>query len=133
VTAETDPDLPCFFLNGTDDIGFGGPLALSEKNVYFPVQNEIDALERWAKYYLWEGDGEQRPDTYELYWCWQPWPNKTGTGRSYNYPHVVNTYHNLYRIGKMYGLTRYLKPEEYLYRAYRTLKTMFTFPCGAMG
>ena len=133
VTTETDPELPCFFLNGTDDIGFGGPLALSEKNVYFPVQDEIDALERWAKYYLWEGDGEQRADTYELYWCWQPWPNKTGTGRSYNYPHVANTYHNLYRIGKMYGLTRYLKPEEYLYRAYRTLKTMFTFPMWSDG
>ncbi len=80
----------------------------------------------------------QNPETFairaSLYWKERypssPWGHWTEgrsqeTYRTYNYPHVVNIYHALYRIGKLYGLTQNRTPKEYLTLAYNTAVKWF--------
>jgi Family of unknown function (DUF5695) len=66
---------------GSDDLGYGGPVFLSEKNITNPVQSEINALEDYLKNFIW--GNMQRTDTYEVYKFWNGSnPNNTGTDRS---------------------------------------------------
>jgi hypothetical protein len=45
----------------------------------------------------------------------------------------MNTYLSMYRIQKWYGLSKYLSAKDYLYRAYRTAKAMYTLPMWSNG
>lgn len=118
-------------VGGAGDAGFSAPLFLSEKNVYFPSQAEIDALETYVADCLF--NRIQDPQTYEirssLYWQDPPLPSMRGrntrqqgenTGRAYNYIFTGNIYHALYRIGKEYGLLKRKTAAQYLDMAYRT-------------
>jgi hypothetical protein len=118
-------------VGGAGDSGFGAPLFLSEKNVYFPSQKEIDVLETYVADSLFKN--LQNPETYEirssLYWREPHYPSMGQGGtkerslfttRAYNYIFAGNVYHALYRIGKEYGLLKRKKPEQYLDMAYRT-------------
>ena len=118
-------------VGGAGDSGFGAPLFLSEKNVYFPSEQEIRTLETYVEDSLFKH--LQNPQTYEirasLYWRDPHYPSMGQGGtkarsevvtRSYNYIFAGNIYHALYRIGKEYGLLKRRTPEQYLDMAYRT-------------
>jgi hypothetical protein len=132
-------------VGGAGDSGFGDPLFLSEKNVYFPSQEEISVLETYVTDALFQH--LQNPQTYEirssLYWRDPHYPSMGQSGtkarseattRAYNYIFVGNVYHALYRIGKEYGLLKRRTPEQYLEMAYRTyVKGYETGPYRHMG
>ncbi len=132
-------------VGGAGDSGFGAPLFLSEKNVYFPSQEEIGVLETYVADSLFRH--LQNPQTYEirssLYWREPHYPSMGQSGtkarsevttRAYNYIFASNVYHALYRIGKEYGLLTRKTPEQYLEMAYRTyVKGYETGPYRHMG
>jgi len=124
-------------VGGTDDPGFGEPIFLAEKNVYFPSRLEIERLEMFVSDCLFRYI--QNPETYEvrasLYYQervpssrWGSWSKKRSevTWRSYNYAFVANIYHSMYRIGKRYdALTRHTAL-DYLRMCYQTSVKWFT-------
>ncbi|MGD1106037.1 MAG: DUF5695 domain-containing protein [Terracidiphilus sp.] len=133
-------------VGGSDaEFGFSEPLFLAEKNVYYPSAREVATLEAYIVDCLFKHI--QDPETYavraSLYWKLRypssPWSHWTveraeATYRSYNYAHVMNIYHAMYRIGSRYGLLARKSPEEYLRMSYRTCLYMFqTEPWGHIG
>jgi hypothetical protein len=133
-------------VGGSDaEFGFSEPLFLAEKNVYYPSPKEVATLETYVADCLFKYI--QNPETYavraSLYWKGRypssPWSHWTveraeATYRSYNYAHVMNIYHAMYRIGRRYGLLTRKSPEEYLRMSYRTCLQMFqTEPWGHVG
>ncbi|MGB8029914.1 MAG: DUF5695 domain-containing protein [Terracidiphilus sp.] len=133
-------------VGGSDaEFGFSEPLFLAEKNVYYPSPKEVATLEIYIADCLFKYI--QDPETYavraSLYWKLRypssPWSHWTveraeATDRSYNYAHVMNIYHAMYRIGRRYGLLARKSPEEYLRMSYRTCLYMFqTIPWGHIG
>jgi len=135
-------------VGGSDEYGFSEPLFLAEKNVSRPDRREVETLEAYVEDCL---TGHiQNQETFalraSLYWKerypsspWGHWTEERSkeSYRTYNYPHVANIYHALYRIGKLYGLTARRQPLEYLRLAYQTcLKWFETGPwkhVGVMG
>ncbi len=137
---------------GGDEMGYSPALYLSEKNVYWPDEGQIKQLVDYLNIFIYDGMTEVFPDgTYRLHrgapWgylgTWDGDPRMDVAGResnedcwrSYNYPHVINTYYNLYRISKYYDfeIDGMLTPEEYLQRAYDLAYTFFTqwmYPLG---
>jgi hypothetical protein len=133
-------------VGGSDaEFGFSEPLFLAEKNVYYPSPKEVAAMETYITDCLFKYI--QDPETYavcaSLYWKLRypssPWSHWTveraeATYRSYNYAHVMNIYHAMYRIGRRYGLLTRKSPEEYLRMSYHTCLYMFqTEPWGHIG
>jgi hypothetical protein len=133
-------------VGGSDaEFGFSEPLFLAEKNVYYPVAKEVNALEDYISDCLFKYI--QDPETYRvrasLYWKLRypssPWSHWTveraeATYRAYNYAHVMNIYHAMYLIGRRYGLLVQRSPEDYLRMSYRTCLEMFrTEPWGHVG
>ncbi len=124
-------------VGGSDESGFSEPLFLSEKNVYLPSREEVDALEAYVADCLFKYI--QNPETYEvrasLYWKdrypsdgWGAWTKQRSeaTFRSYNYVHPANIYYALYRIGKSYGLLTKKTHDDYLRMSYKTCLKWFT-------
>lgn len=124
-------------VGGSGDPGFGEPLYLSEKNVYFPSREEVQKLEAYVSDCLFKY--LQNPETYEvlgsLYWKvrypsspWGSWSKSRAeaTWRNYNYAFVTNVYQALYHIGKQYGILSHRTPLEYLRMSYRTCMKWFT-------
>ena len=98
-------------------------LFLAEKNGYLPDREEIAVLERYAAHYL--RGRLQNPANDDVAWYFAtPEGGALKTGRCYNYSHVINFYHAMYRIGRRYGLTDQ-DPLLYLDLAYRTAMRMF--------
>ena len=132
-------------VGGSDEYGFSEALFLAEKNVYYPSEKEIATLETYVADCLFKYI--QNPQTYDiyasLYWKkrypsspWSHWTEERSktTFRAYNYPHVANIYHALYKIGKQYGLAKWKTPEEYLKMSYHTCLRWFqTKPWGHVG
>jgi hypothetical protein len=124
-------------VGGTGDPGFGDPLFLAEKNVFYPSRGEIERLETYVDDCLFRYI--QNPKTYEvrdsLYWK-ERYPSSPSssfskerseaTWRTYNYTFVANIYHALYRVGKRYGLLKERTHADYLRMAYRTCEKWFT-------
>ena len=136
-------------LGGGDDRNFAPPKFLSAKNVYYPDQAEIKALDDFVEKHLY---GKlQNPETYEvtncLYDSHQAYEKLKGTEgfktikgflitdengnettwrswavkwRIYNYPHVYIVYYCMYLITRLHGIQTSRKPIEYLQMAYRT-------------
>ncbi len=129
-----------------DDPGLCKAPLLAAKNVYYPDDYEIWAIEYYLENFVW--DGLQRTDNddpfpYGIYgvpnWKeareWKPRePDTTGrevlhVWRSYDYPHIVMLYYHMYQIAGMYPeKVNYLDAEEYLERAYQTAKAYFRYP-----
>lgn len=135
-------------VGGSDEYGFAEPLFLAEKNVYYPVRREVETLEAYVNDCLMKHI--QNQETFavraSLYWKerypsspWGHWTEERSkeSYRTYNYPHVANIYHALYRIGKRYELTSRKAPLDYLRLAYNTcIKWFSTGPwkhVGVMG
>ena len=118
-------------VGGSDEYGLPIGMFLAEKNVYFPNREEIDVLETYIDDFLF--CVLQNPKTYEIrrgcYWeektpssYAHQWSKEESeyTWRSFNYPLVANIYHAMYRIAKLYGLTRKRSGSDYLTMAWKT-------------
>lgn len=130
-----------------DDPGLCKAPYVAAKNVYFPEQKEIDAVEYYLEHFVW--DGLQRTDKDDPYpygvygvpnWKVARDPverakisnsnlDKMKIWRSYDYPHVTMLYYHMYQIAKMYpDKVHYLDAEGYLERAWQTARAYFIYP-----
>lgn len=120
---------------------------LAAKNVFYPADGEIEAIEYYLRNFVW---GKlQRTDTADPY----PYgiygvPNwkvasdinaragirsrqldRIQVWRSYDYPHIFMLYYHMYQVAKMYPeKVHYLSADEYLERAYMTARAFFIYP-----
>ena len=124
-----------------DDPALGKAPYIAAKNVFFPSQPEIDAVEYYIKNYVWGGlqQTEKEPYPYAIYGIpnWKvnrdsPKDDPSGKKhiwRIYDYPHVVLLYYSMYQVAKFYpSMTKYLDADAYLERAFGTARAFFTVP-----
>ena len=121
---------------------------VAAKNIYYPDQHEIDAVEYYIRHFVWGGlqrTEKETPYPYGVYGT-PSWKvnrdttlrkankndrnkDKMHVWRSYDYPHIVMLYYSLYKIAKANpGMTHYLDAKGYLIRAKETAKAFFTYP-----
>lgn len=137
---------------GGDEMGYSPGLYLSEKNVYWPDESQIKQLVDYLNIFIYDTMTEIYEDGTAHLHRGAPWgylgdwdsdPRMDPDGRdsnadcwrSYNYPHLINTYYNMYRIASYYDfdIEGMLTAEEYLTRAYDLAYTFFTawmYPVG---
>ena len=125
----------------SDDPALGKAPFVAGKNIFYPSQSEIDAVESYLKNFVWGGlqETDKEPYPYAIYGI----PNwkvnresakddpsgKKHLWRIYDYPHVILLYYNMYQVAKLYpSLTHYLDKDQYLERAFGTAKAFFTVP-----
>lgn len=127
---------------------------VAAKNVYYPNQQEIDAVEYYIKHFVWGGlqrTDQETPYPYGVYGTpnWKVNRNasdrrarldangdttgqakfKMHTWRSYDYPHIMMMYYSMYQVAKNNpGKTHYLDAKGYLIRAKETAKAFFKYP-----
>jgi hypothetical protein len=124
-----------------DDTELGKAAFIAQKNIAYPSQKEIAAVEHYISKYVWGGLQETTAERipYAVYGIpnWKvnrdsPDPGTKGqehVWRIYDYPHVVLMYYNMYRVAKLYPeTTKYLGSKGYLERAFGTAKAFFTVP-----
>ena len=125
-----------------DDTALPKAPFIAAKNVHFPEQKEIDAVEYYIEKFVWGGlqrTDREEPYPYFIYgvpnW-YENRHNEHGFGsrgeglehfwRSYDYPHVIMLYFHMYQIAKLYpGSTSYLDSTGYLERAFGTAEAHF--------
>jgi hypothetical protein len=125
----------------SDDPALGKAPYLAGKNIFYPSQPEIDAIESYLKNFVWGGlqQTDQEPYPYAIYGIpnWKvnrDSPKDDSSGRKhlwriYDYPHVMLLYYNMYQLARLYpSMTKYLDKESYLERAFGTAKAFFTVP-----
>ena len=131
-----------------DDPGLCKAPFVAAKNVAYPNQKEIDAIEYYIKNFVWGGlqrTDQETPYAYGVYGT-PNWKvnrdnatrqansrdtnrNKMHVWRSYDYPHIMMMYYHMYQIAKMYPkMTHYLDKAGYLERAKQTAIAYFTYP-----
>ena len=125
-----------------DDTALPKAPFIAAKNVHFPEQKEIEAVEYYIENFVWGGlqrSDEEKPYPYFIYGVPNWYENRhseygfgsKGEGlehiwRSYDYPHVIMLYFHMYQIAKLYpGSTRYLDSAGYLERAFGTAEAHF--------
>jgi len=154
---ETDPTDPCYhgilawnmtdrnrvnsknnpfvdwMAGGSDEIGLVSGLFLSEKNVYWPEEEEIRVLALHVQDFIEERLTEQPGDRVHRMVPWfvmfEPWAGygADDVWRAFNYVHVANICYNMYRIAKT-GKWSFMKDaKHYLRRAYDYATAMFNF------
>ena len=130
-----------------DDPGLSKAPFLALKNVSFPDQKEIEALEYYLQHFVWEKlqrTDQEIPYPYGVYgtpdWFTNRDPqrrakitnknlDKMHVWRSYDYPHIVMLYFHMYEIAKKYpGMSKYLSASDYLQRAYNTARAFYQYP-----
>jgi Family of unknown function (DUF5695) len=139
-----------------DDPGLSKAPYIAEKNVTYPDPKEIASLEYYLKNFVWGGlqrRDDERPYPYGVYGTpnWfidrdpsrrKAWAESLANGatalrdltkehvwRSYDYPHVVMLYYEMYRIAKLYpAMSTYLDATGYLMRAWETARAFYTYP-----
>ena len=139
-----------------DDTALPKAPFIAAKNVHFPEQSEIEAVEYYIEKFVWGGlqrTNEEQPYPYFIYGVPNWYENRhsehgfgtNGEGlehvwRSYDYPHVIMLYFHMYQIAKLYpGSTKYLDSAGYLERAFGTAEAHFRLaglddlPHGARG
>ena len=124
-----------------DDPGLARPAFLASKNVEYPIQEEVDALEYYIQNFVWGGlqmtESEAYP--YAIYGIpdWKRNRDSDDLGskgqshiwRIYDYPHVILMYLSMYRIARFHpGIKMQLSWEIYLERSYRTAIAFYTYP-----
>ena len=101
-----------------DDTALPKAPFIAAKNVHFPKQGEIDAVEYYIEKFVWGGlqrTDEEEPYPYFIYGVPNWYANRhsehgfgtRGEGlehfwRSYDYPHVIMLYFHMYQIAKLY-------------------------------
>ena len=125
----------------SDDPALGKAPYIAGKNIFYPSQPEIDAVESYLKNFVWGGlqETDKEPYPYAIYGIpnWKvnrdsPKDDPSGKKhlwRIYDYPHIVLLYYNMYQVAKCYpAMTKYLDKDAYLERAFGTAKAFFTVP-----
>ncbi len=125
----------------SDDPALGKAPYIAGKNIFYPSQPEIDAVESYLKDFVWGGlqQTDKEPYPYAIYgipnWKVNRESAKEGPDgkkhiwRIYDYPHIVLLYYNMYQVAKLYpSMTKYLDKDAYLERAFGTAKAFFTVP-----
>jgi hypothetical protein len=125
----------------SDDPALGKAPFIAGKNVFYPSQPEIDAVESYLKNFVWGGlqQTDKEPYPYSIYGIpnWKvnresPKDDPSGKKhlwRIYDYPHIILLYYNMYQVAKLYpSMTKYLDKDAYLERAFGTAKAFFTVP-----
>ena len=131
-----------------DDPGLCKAPFLAAKNVFYPDQHEIDAIEYYLEHFVWgklQRTDKEQPYPYGVYGT-PNWDVNRDTAkrrlitrdknqdkehiwRSYDYPHIMMLYYHMYQVASMYpGMTHYLDKKQYLIRAKETAKAYFTYP-----
>ncbi|MEO7529760.1 MAG: DUF5695 domain-containing protein [Sediminibacterium sp.] len=131
-----------------DDPGLCKAPFLAAKNVAYPNQQEINAVEYYIENFVWGGlqrTDQETPYAYGVYGTpnWKVnrdnatrQANSSDTNRfkmhvwrSYDYPHIMMMYYHMYQVAKMYpNMTRYLDKAGYLERAKQTAIAYFKYP-----
>ncbi len=124
-----------------DDPGLCKPVFLADKNVEYPVLEEVEALDYYIHHFVWGGlqRTEQEEYAYGIYGIPDWWTNRNSEDkgpkgnlhlwRIYDYPHLILLYWSMYRIAKNHSWIHMELPKEtYLQRAYGTALAMFTLP-----
>jgi len=124
-----------------DDPALGKAPYIAAKNVFYPSENEIAAVEYYIKNYVWGGlqQTDKEPFPYGVYGIpnWKvnrDSPRDDASGkrhiwRIYDYPHVIMLYYEMYRVAKLYpDKVKYLDAQGYLERAFGTAKALYTYP-----
>ncbi|MBP5600433.1 MAG: hypothetical protein J6X48_09225 [Lachnospiraceae bacterium] len=124
-----------------DDPGLSKPAFLSGKLAEYPIQSEVDVLDRYIDRFVWGGlqCTEEENYPYGIYGIpdWNTNRQSKDEGNSgkehlwriYDYPHIATMYFNMYRIASNFkNIKTKLSSKEYLKRAYKTSVTMFTLP-----
>ncbi|OKS87262.1 DUF5695 domain-containing protein [Mucilaginibacter polytrichastri] len=130
-----------------DDPGLCKAPFLAAKNMHYPDQKQIDALEYYIKNFVWgklQRTDQEKPYPYGVYgtpsWYVDRDPekrklvttqnlDKEHIWRSYDYPHIMMLYFHMYQIASMYpDKTHYLDKTGYLIRAKETAKAFFKYP-----
>ncbi len=125
----------------SDDPALGKAPYIAGKNIFYPSQPEIDAVESYLENFVWGGlqQTDKEPYPYAIYGIpnWKvnrdsPKDDPSGKKhiwRIYDYPHVILLYYNMYRVASLYpSMTKYLDKNQYLERAFGTAKAFFTVP-----
>jgi hypothetical protein len=137
------------FIRIQDILTSGDPMLckapyIAAKNVHYPLQEEVEAVDYHLKYFVWgklQLTDKEKPHPYGIYglpnWklnreskeATKPGHWEEQVSRAYDYPHYIMLYLNMYRIAKNYpGIKTELDKEEYLKRAYGTARAYFTLP-----
>ncbi len=129
------------YMVASDDPALGRPSFLAAKNMAYPVQEEIDALDQYIQDFVW-GGLQMTPDEpypYAVYgipdWKMNRTSDQFGqegqshVWRIYDYPHVLMMYLNMYRIARHHpDVETALSRKEYLRRAYGTAMAYYQYP-----
>ncbi len=134
-----------YIVAGSDDPSLGKAPLIAQKNVFMPVEKEIEAVEYYIEHFVWgrlQRTDQELPRPYAIYGCdsWYALRN-SGTGfnngghgedrmwRTFDYTHIIQLYYYMYEVARLYpGMVRYLDADGYLLRAYNTAKAFFEIP-----
>ncbi len=144
-----------YMLSG-DDAALSKAPYLAAKNVFYPKQEEIDALEYYIEHFVWgrlQRTDAENPFPYGIYgspnwkenrdtsrayrYAWSadnqsvevPGRDTMRLWRAYDYPHLVTMYFHCYELARYYPeKMHYLDAAGYLERAWRTAKAYFEYP-----
>jgi hypothetical protein len=130
-----------------DDPGLCKAPFLAAKNLYYPDQQEIEALDYYIDHFVWgklQRTDEEQPYPYGIYGTPDWYTNrdverrKTVTNqhldkehiwRSYDYPHLFMLYYHMYQLASRYPTLKFSQTAEtYLIRTKETAKAYFTYP-----
>lgn len=114
-----------------DDWGLPHGEYLAEKNVYLPVKKEVQAVDDYLKYAIWETLMDGHHEDYLIHdFLQEDGENTTPTYRGYAYTHVYNTFFSMYQIAKQNpDLIKYhFDTKWYLETTYNIFKAMYDGP-----
>ncbi len=113
-----------------DDWGLTHALFLAEHNRIQPVARQVQALDDYLETGVWNTLTKDHHDDDLVPNFLTADPRATLTDRGYAYPHVYNTYFEMYQIARDDpGLIAYKHdPDTYLLRAYHIMKALYDGP-----
>ena len=144
-TPDDVADLDPYMVGGSDDPDLCKAPYIAAKNILYPNEGEIGALENYIDAFVWgklQRTDQESPYPFGVYGTpsWFELRNsKTGLNsggngrehmwRTFDYTHLIQLYFEMYRIAKLYpGMVHRADADEYLNRAYGTAKAFFQVP-----
>jgi hypothetical protein len=142
-TPDDTGGLDGFIVGGSDDPDLAKAPYVATKNLAYPDDRQIAALEYYAQHFVWgklQRTDQETPNPYGIYGV-RDWKTQResvedqgGYGRqkmwrAYDYPHLIQFYLTMYQIGCLYpDKLHYLTADGYLDRAVGTAKAYFLVP-----
>jgi len=136
------------YIVASDDPALPKAPYVASKNVHFPVEKEIDAVEYYLENYVWgkmQRTDKETPYPYGVYgipnWWVQRDPErkrafetredleeKMRVWRPYDYAHVTMLYYHMFEIAKKYpSMVKHTDAAGYLERAYQTARGYYLY------